>query len=128
MSPVMILLYEIKEVIKMNKINRIKELVKLLNKASDAYYVNDKPIMSDKEYDKLYDELEMLEKETDYILSTSVTHKVQGKVLDGFQKVTHSKPMLSAAKTKDVNEIKKFAHLFDDCLTLKKPPNLNIYI
>ncbi len=92
----------------MEKINRIKELVELLNKASDAYYVNDNPIMSDKEYDKLYDELETLEKETNYILSTSVTQKVQGKVLDGFQKVTHSKPMLSADKTKDINEIKKF--------------------
>lgn len=90
------------------KIERIKELVELLNRASDAYYVNDSPIMSDKEYDKLYDELEMLEKETGYILSASVTQKVQGKVLDGFQKVTHSKPMLSAAKTKDINEIKKF--------------------
>lgn len=92
----------------MSRIERIKELVKLLSKASDAYYVNDNPIMSDKEYDKLYDELETLEKETGYIISTSVTQRVQGKVLDGFQKVTHSKPMLSAAKTKDDNEIKKF--------------------
>ena len=92
----------------MEKINRIKELVVLLNKASDAYYVNDNPIMTDKEYDKLYDELEALEKETGYIIASSVTQRVQGKVLDGFQKVTHSKPMLSAAKTKDVNEIKKF--------------------
>ena len=92
----------------MNKIERIKELVKLLNKASDAYYVNDNPIMADKEYDKLYDELEALEKETGYIIASSVTQKVQGKILEGFQKVTHSKPMLSAAKTKDVNEIKKF--------------------
>lgn len=92
----------------MNKIDRIKELVNLLNKASDAYYVNDNPIMSDKEYDKFYDELETLEKETGYILSTSVTQKVQGRVLGGFKKITHSKPMLSAAKTKDINEIKKF--------------------
>lgn len=92
----------------MDKIKRIRELVELLNKASGAYYVNDNPIMSDKEYDKLYDELETLEQETNYILSTSVTQKVQGKVLDGFQKVTHSKPMLSAAKTKEVDEIKKF--------------------
>ena len=92
----------------MDKIERIKELVELLSKASDAYYVNDNPIMSDKEYDKLYDELEALEKETGYILASSVTQKVQGKVLDGFKKITHSKPMLSAAKTKDVNEIKKF--------------------
>ena len=92
----------------MNKIERIKELVELLNEASNAYYVDDNPIMSDKEYDKLYDELELLEKETNYILSTSVTQKVQGKVLDKFNKITHSKPMLSAAKTKDINEIKKF--------------------
>ncbi len=90
------------------KIERIKELVELLANASDAYYVNDKPIMSDKKYDELYSELEMLEKETGYIIASSVTQKVQGKVLDGFKKVTHSKPMLSAAKTKDVNEIKKF--------------------
>lgn len=92
----------------MEKIERIQELVKILNDASDAYYVNDNPIMSDKKYDELYDELEALENETGYILTSSVTKKVQGKVLDGFQKVTHSKPMLSAAKTKDINEIKKF--------------------
>ena len=92
----------------MDKIDRIKELVELLNKASNAYYVYDNPIMSDKEYDKLYDELEALEKATGYIIASSVTQKVQGQVLDGFQKVTHSKPMLSAAKTKDVNDIKKF--------------------
>lgn len=92
----------------MNKIERIKELVEILNKASDAYYVNDNPIMPDKKYDELYDELESLEKETGYILTSSVTQNVQGKALDGFQKVTHSKPMLSAAKTKDVDEIKKF--------------------
>lgn len=92
----------------MNKINRIKELVEQLNEASRAYYVYDKPIMSDKSYDALYDELEGLEVETGLILSTSVTQKVQGEVLDGFSKITHSKPMLSAAKTKDIEEIKKF--------------------
>ncbi len=70
----------------MDKINRIKELVELLNKASDAYYVNDNPIMSDKEYDKLYDELEVLEKETGYILSASVTQRYKARCWTAFKR------------------------------------------
>lgn len=89
-------------------INKIKELNDRLIDASYHYYVLDDPIMTDKEYDAIYDELEALEKETGYVLSNSVTHNVQGKLLDGFKKVTHSKPMLSAAKTKDENVIKDF--------------------
>ena len=92
----------------MDKINRIKELVDALCKASIAYYRDDNPVMSDKQYDDLYDELETLEKETGVILAGSPTQKVQGYILDGFQKVQHSKPMLSAAKTKDIDEIKRF--------------------
>ena len=92
----------------MDKINRIKELVDILHKASIAYYRDDNPVMSDKQYDDLYDELEVLEKETGLRLAGSPTQKVQGYVLDGFKKVQHSKPMLSAAKTKDIDEIKKF--------------------
>ena len=92
----------------MDKISRIKELVDVLHKASIAYYRDDNPVMSDKQYDDLYDELESLEKETGVILAGSPTQKVQGYILDGFQKVRHSKPMLSAAKTKDIGEIKKF--------------------
>lgn len=92
----------------MNRINRIKELVDVLHKASIAYYRDDNPVMSDKQYDDLYDELEVLEKETGLRLAGSPTQKVQGYVLDGFKKVQHSKPMLSAAKTKDIDEIKKF--------------------
>lgn len=92
----------------MDKINRIKELVDVLHKASIAYYKDDNPVMSDKQYDDLYDELESLEKETGLILAGSPTQKVQGYILDGFRKVQHSKPMLSVAKTKDVGEIKKF--------------------
>ena len=64
--------------------------------------------MTDKEYDDLYDELSALEKETNYVLAGSPTVKVQGYVLDGFTKVRHTKPMLSANKTKDVQEIEKF--------------------
>ena len=92
----------------MDKIDRIKELVDVLHKASIAYYRDDNPIMSDKQYDDLYDELESLEKETGLVLAGSPTQKVQGYILDGFQKVQHSKPMLSAAKTKNIDEIKQF--------------------
>lgn len=92
----------------MDKVKRLKELNTLLQKASYAYYGLDKPIMSDKEYDDLYDELVLLEKETECVLAGSPTQKVQGYVLDGFKKVEHSKPMLSADKTKEVSEVEKF--------------------
>ena len=92
----------------MQKIERIKELTQQLGNASYAYYGQDDPVMSDKEYDNLYDELSSLEKETGCILAGSPTQKVQGYVLDGFNKVKHSKPMLSANKTKDIKEIERF--------------------
>ena len=63
--------------------------------------------MSDKQYDDLYDELESLEKETGFVLALSPTKKVQGYVIDGLKKVKHSKPMLSADKTKSIDEIKR---------------------
>lgn len=94
----------------MDKVGRIKELVSLLQKASYAYYGLDQPLMTDKEYDDLYDELLSLEKETNYILAGSPTVKVQGYILDGFKKVKHTKPMLSANKTKDTKEIEKFVN------------------
>lgn len=92
----------------MDKIKRIKELTELLHKASIAYYQDDNPIYTDKQYDEMYDELEKLEKEMNLVLAGSPTQKVQGYVLDGFTKVQHTKPMLSADKTKDVEEIKRF--------------------
>lgn len=94
----------------MDKIGRIKELVSILQKASYAYYGLDSPLMTDKEYDDLYDELSDLEKETNCVLAGSPTIKVQGYVLDRFTKIKHTKPMLSANKTKDSNEIKKFVY------------------
>ena len=97
----------------MNKIDRIKELLDVLHKASIAYYRDDKPVMSDKQYDDLYDELNLLEKETGIILAGSPTQKVQGYILNGFKKVQHSKPMLSADKTKDINKIKSFVEAND---------------
>lgn len=92
----------------MGKINRIKELTYILRKASTAYYRDDHPIISDKQYDDWYDELEALEKETGVVLAGSPTQKVQGEVVDFLPKVTHSRPMLSANKTKSLDDIKKF--------------------
>lgn len=93
---------------RLDQIGRIKELVSILQKASYAYYGLDNPLMTDKEYDDLYDELSALEKETNCVLAGSPTLKVQGYILDGFKKVKHTKPMLSANKTKDTKEIEKF--------------------
>jgi DNA ligase (NAD+) len=92
----------------LKKIDRIKELTAELLRYCHEYYDLDRPTISDTEYDKKYNELERLENEANFYLANSPTHKVQGQVLDCFTKVKHSKPMLSAAKTKDVNEIKKF--------------------
>lgn len=89
------------------KIQRIKELTKILHTASVAYYKDDNPNMSDKKYDDLCDELESLEKETGFMLALSPTRKVQGYVIDGLKKIKHSKPMLSADKTKSIYEIKR---------------------
>lgn len=92
----------------MNKIEKIKELTAELLHHCHLYYDLDAPVISDAEYDRKYNELEQLENEANFWLTNSPTRKVQGSVLDGFAKVEHSKPMLSAAKTKDIGEIKKF--------------------
>jgi DNA ligase (NAD+) len=92
----------------MYKIERIKELTSELLHHCHLYYDLDSPEISDAEYDRKFDELFQLENETNFYLANSPTRKVQGQLFDGFKKVTHSKPMLSAAKTKDANEIKKF--------------------
>lgn len=92
----------------MNAIERIKKLTAELLRYCHEYYVLDKPTISDAAYDKKYSELEQLENETNFWLANSPTRNVQGAVLEGFTKVEHTKLMLSAAKTKDINEIKKF--------------------
>lgn len=88
----------------MNKIDRIKELTELLNKASDSYYNTGDTIMEDHEFDTLLEELRSLERETGFVMATSPTHKVGYEVKSELQKVTHNHPMLSLAKTKDWNE------------------------
>jgi DNA ligase (NAD+) len=92
----------------MNKIDRIKSLTEELLHHCHLYYDLDSPTLSDSEFDRMCTELEQLENEANFYLANSPTRKVQGSVLDCFTKIEHSKPMLSAAKTKDINEIKKF--------------------
>lgn len=97
----------------MNKVDRIRELVEDLNKASNAYYKYDNPIITDKQYDDLYDELTILENETGYILTGSPTQSVQGEVVDFLEKVEHRYPMLSSNKTKDLDVVRKFVEKED---------------
>jgi len=87
---------------------RMKELIRILNEASKAYYQEDREIMSNKEYDELYDELVELEKKTGIVLADSPTQKVGYTVLSNLPKVRHATPMLSLDKTKDVNKLKSF--------------------
>ena len=86
--------------IQQSKMDRIKELVELLNKAGKSYYSDGRELMSNYEYDALYDELGMLEKETGYILSNSPTVNVGYEVLSELPKERHESPMLSLDKTK----------------------------
>lgn len=89
-----------------DKFNRIKELVEKLNEAGKAYYQEDREIMSNYEYDSLYDELSALEKETGVILSNSPTTHVGYEILSELPKEQHDSPMLSLDKTKDVGDLK----------------------
>lgn len=89
----------------MNQVSRIKELVELLNKAGKSYYSEGREIMSNYEYDALYDELVSLEKQTGYVLSNSPTVNVGYEVLSELPKERHESPMLSLDKTKSAEEL-----------------------
>lgn len=103
----------------MNKVERIKELVSMLNYYRNAYYNQQTSKISDYEYDQLFDELTNLEKETNFVLSNSPTITVGYEVKSELTKVKHSHPMLSLDKTKDTNELKRFAGTQDCLLSLK---------
>ena len=92
----------------MDKIERMKELIPVLQEAAKAYYQEDREIMSNFEYDKLYDELENLEKETGVTLAGSPTVSVGYEALDELPKEAHETPMLSLDKTKDVEALRDF--------------------
>ena len=88
-----------------SKIDRMKELNEILSKAANAYYNTGVEIMSDHEYDTLYDELAALEKETGVILNGSRTQKVGFEVSSALKKVNHTTKMLSLEKTKSIDEL-----------------------
>ena len=90
------------------KMKRMRELVDLLNRARRAYEQEDTEIMSNYEYDRLYDELQELEKELGTTLAASPTVNVGYEVLSELPKERHERPMLSLDKTKDVARLKEF--------------------
>ncbi len=90
------------------KIERIKYLVETLNDASKAYYAEDREIMSNFEYDKLYDELLELEKETGVVLSNSPSVNVGFESVDELPKEQHASPMLSLDKTKSREDLQNW--------------------
>lgn len=99
--------------------DRMKELVEKLNLYAYQYYVLDNPIVSDYDYDKLYDELVLLEKESGTILPDSPTQRVGGEILTGFKKHNHKFPLYSLDKCQNFDELKKW---YDDVLKTVKNP------
>lgn len=87
----------------------MRKLITELTEADIAYYKHDNPVMTDREYDMKLDQLMMLEEESGIILSGSPTQKVSGEILEELVSVRHTKPMLSAGKTKSVDDLVKFA-------------------
>lgn len=103
----------------MDKSVRIKELINILNEASRSYYANDEEIISNFEYDRLYDELVALEEETGLIMATSPTQKVGYEAVDELPKEQHASPMLSLDKTKDRDELRSWLNGHEALLSWK---------
>lgn len=91
-----------------NSLQRMKELVETLNGAAKAYYQENREIMSNQEYDSLYDQLEQLEKETGTVLTNSPTVRVGYEAVNELPKEEHPSPMLSLDKTKDREVLRSF--------------------
>lgn len=92
----------------METTEQMKVYIEQMHAADKAYYNAGTPILTDYEYDQMFDALKKLEQEAGVILSGSPTHRVSGEVLDELHKVQHTRPMLSADKTKSVDDVIKF--------------------
>ena len=103
----------------MSKIDRVKELVELLNHYRNEYYNNSNSIISDFEYDNLFDELTALESETGFIMAASPTQTVGYEVKSELKKVKHNHPMLSLDKTKNIDDVIKFLNCKDGVVMAK---------
>lgn len=103
----------------MDKKQRMVELVEILNEAAKAYYATEKEIMTNFEYDTLYDELQQLEKELGVTLSNSPTQRVGYEVLSELEKVEHDSPMLSLDKTKDREQLRQWLNFHPGILSWK---------
>ncbi|MCR5301321.1 MAG: NAD-dependent DNA ligase LigA [Lachnospiraceae bacterium] len=103
----------------MDKNARLRELTETLNRASKAYYAEDAEIMSNYEYDRLYDELAELESSTGIVLEDSPTRRVGYEAVDELPKERHASPMLSLDKTKDREALKSWLNGQDALLSWK---------
>ena len=111
----------------MDKVRRIKELIKQLNQYRNLYYNDSVSEVSDHEYDDLFDELRQLEEETNIVMANSPTHTVGYEIKSKLEKVKHSHPMLSLDKTKSVDDLKKFAS-DKNCLLMCKMDGLTVLL
>ena len=102
-----------------SKIEQMRGLIATIKQADTAYFRDDRPIMSDRDYDVAVDLLKNLEQDTGVILSDSPTQKVPGEILESLTEVRHTRPMLSADKTKSVDDLVRFAGGRDVVLSWK---------
>lgn len=102
-----------------SKIEQMRGLIATIKQADIAYFRDDRPIMSDRDYDVTVDLLKMLEQKTGIVLSDSPTQKVPGEILESLAEVRHTRPMLSADKTKSIDDLVRFAGGRDVVLSWK---------